>query len=127
MAHSVFRRNLRGVPMTEQRNSGKRVWQYAFLSGIATFIIAAVVIFGVSLFTTVLMVSTVIIGILNSLVGSDTSEASGKNWFVSGLKHSLAVGKFLKFATVVVWLAGAGLITYGVLQYRAESRKVTIE
>lgn len=115
--------------MIEQGNSssGKRVWRYAFLSGIATFIIAAVAIFGVSLFTTVLMVSTVIIGILNSLLGSDTSAADGKNWFISGFKHSLDVGKFLKFATVVVWLAGVGLISYGVLHYRAESRKVTIE
>lgn len=115
--------------MSEQANStiGKRVWQYAFLSGIATFIVAAVVIFGVSLFSTVLMVSTVIIGILNSLLGSDTSAEGGKNWFIAGLKHSLNVGKFLKFATVVVWLGGAGLISYGVLHYRAEARKVTIE
>ena len=50
--------------MTDSGNStSNKTWQYAFLTGIAFCIISTVFVFGASLLTTVLTVSTLIIGL----------------------------------------------------------------
>ena len=110
--------------MTDTAPPQKRIWQYAFVLGIASSIVAAIVLFGVSTFTTVLTVTGIIVGIFNALLGSKNSTDG--SWFLSRVKHSLDVSGFLKVATIVVWLTTAGLVSYGVVQYRYESQRVTL-
>lgn len=96
--------------MEPAKTAGSKIWQVAFLSGIAACIVSAILILGTSIFATVLTVSTLFIGILNALLGQASAGAKGENWFVSTTRHALDVGTFLKVATVVVWIGAAGLI-----------------
>lgn len=111
--------------MTDGSANRKRIWQYAFVLGIASSIVGAIVVFGLSTFTTVLTITGIIVGVFNALLGSSKNSTDG-NWFLSRVKHSLDVGAFLKVATVVVWLTTVGLVSYGVVQYRRESQRVTL-
>jgi hypothetical protein len=103
----------------------KRIWQYAFVLGIASSIAAAIAVFGLSTFTTALTITGIIVGVFNALLGSSKKSKDG-NWFLSRVKHSLYVSGFLKVATIVVWLTTIGLVSYGVVQYRRESQRVTL-
>ena len=103
----------------------KRIWQYAFVLGIVAGIVAAILVFGMSTFTTVLTVFGIVVGLFNAFLGS-SGNASDGNWFLSRIKHTLDVSNFLKVATVVVWLGAIGVVTYGVLDYYHQAQKVTL-
>jgi hypothetical protein len=111
--------------MTDGAADQNRIWQYAFVLGIASSIIAAIVVFGLSTFTTVLTITGIIVGVFNAFLGSSKNSSDG-NWFLSRVKHSLTVSGFLKVATIAVWLTTVGLVSYGVVQYRRESQRVTL-
>ncbi len=91
----------------------------------AACIVAAIVVFGMSSFTTILTVFGIVVGLFNAFLGSSGSANEG-NWFLSRIKHTLDVSNFLRVATVVVWLAAIGVVTYGVRTYYHEAQKVTL-
>lgn len=111
--------------VAENSTPRKRIWQYAFVIGMAACIVAAIVVFGMSSFTTILTVFGIVVGLFNAFLGSSGSANEG-NWFLSRIKHTLDVSNFLRVATVVVWLAAIGVVTYGVRNYYHEAQKVTL-
>jgi len=106
--------------------SRNTLWKIAFLSGIAACIVSAIVAFGTSLFTTVLTVSTLFIGILNALLGASPA-GKDENWFVSRARNVLNVSTLLKAATIGVWTTAVAFFGYGFLQARHEAQLITVE
>jgi hypothetical protein len=111
-------------------SSGLKRWQYAFVFGVIILFFSTALVFGPSLLTAVAGAAAVVVGIINGLLSPPASGGPGSNWLLSQLKRFLNVGKFLKAATIFIWLASFGVGAYWA--YRAnqslkESRKVTIE
>ncbi|MFZ0063527.1 MAG: carboxypeptidase-like regulatory domain-containing protein, partial [Pyrinomonadaceae bacterium] len=93
--------------------------------GLAACIVAAIVVFGMSSFTTILTVSGIIIGLFNAFLGSSRASDDG-NWFLGRIKHTLDVSNFLRIATVVIWITAIGVMAYGVRYYYHEAQKFTL-
>src|SRR5712692_2444175 len=105
-------------------------WQYAFLLGLATLIVASVLVFGVSSFTALVGAVAIAAGIINAFAGPANRPDTSGNWLLSTLKAFLNVGKFLKTATILIWLTTAVIGSLGVYEgVRAykESKKITVE
>ncbi|HEY0080075.1 MAG TPA: carboxypeptidase-like regulatory domain-containing protein [Pyrinomonadaceae bacterium] len=105
----------------------KKGWQYAFLAGVVVCVMTAMVAFGLSLFAAMVGGAMIVISIINGLLSRTTAGASGNNWLLSKLKHSLNVGLFLRTATVAIWIISIGLGIYCINQIRKESRKREVE
>lgn len=108
-------------------DNSKRTWRYVFLAGVLACIISGFVVLDSTVFASIIALSTLAIGVINSLISPAGQNPKEQNWVVSKLKHGLDVGRFLKTATVLVWLVTIGITSYGALRYYYESKKITIE
>ena len=110
----------------ENPGSAKRRWQYTFLAGMVACIVSAFVVLDNAVFASTVTISTLAIGLVNSLL-NPTDSSQDQGFVLSKLNLGLNVSRFLKTATILIWLLTIGVSGYGALQYYLESRKVTIE
>ena len=108
----------------ENPGSAKRRWQYTFLAGMVACIVSAFVVLDNAVFA-----STVTISTSGDRSGhmKPYNSCQDQGFVLSKLNLGLNVSRFLKTATILIWLLTIGVSGYGALQYYLESRKVTIE
>lgn len=107
-----------------------RLWQWAFIVGLVACVLTSLFVFGPSLFLGVAGALTLLIALINALVSQPTVSGPKTNWLLSKLKNILNVGKFLKIATVIIYLATSGILAWACIEYKKrayEAQLVTIE
>ena len=104
-----------------------RLWQAAFLTGFVLLVLAAVVIFGLSLVTAAIALSATVLGIINALLAPPGQGGSPQNLIVLRLKRTLNVGPYLKGLTILVWAGTLGMASYAVSKAHRETRLVAIK
>ncbi len=105
-----------------------RLWQWTFLIGVTALLLSSVLVFGPSLFAAIATAVAISIGVINLLLSKPV--ANNNNRLLSALKETLNVNRFLKAATVTVWLATLSISSYGGLIVYSdfkERQKITIE
>jgi hypothetical protein len=115
-------------------SSGKKVWQAAFLIGIAGCMLGAILAYGFSTLAAIISGATLTIGIINALYGLLNRDDKSNNSLPAKIANTLNVNTFLKVATVGIWITAIALCIFGVRQTYVsylrrvlEAQKVTIE
>lgn len=107
--------------------SHKKIWQVAFLLGIAACMLGAILAYGFSTLAAIISGGTLTLGIINALYGLLNKGDAKDNSLPAKLANPLRVNNFLKVATVGVWIVAIALCAFGVRQTYSSYRKGVLE
>jgi hypothetical protein len=111
----------------------KKIWQSAFLFGIAGCMLGAILAYGFSTLAAIISGATLTLGVINALYGLLNRGDSSNSSVQAKLANTVNVNAFLKLATVAIWLTAIPLCIFGIrqtylshLKNILEGQKITI-
>jgi hypothetical protein len=106
-----------------ENSFSQKYWQLAFVVGLVIFILTAILVLGQTSVTALVAVISLIIAVLNALLGARPSAPKDQTWLQTCLTKMFHVSPLLKATTCLVWLSTVGLIAYG-LYVNLEAKQI---
>ena len=110
-----------------ENSASQKYWQIAFIVGLVTCILAAFLVLGQTRVTVLVGVISLIIAVLNALLGARPSAPKDQTWLQTSLKKMFHVSPLLKATTCLVWLSTVGLAAYGWHAHLVASKIITLK